>query len=294
VPPPAAGTGPLSVDWTVNSSGLPASGPGSPEDLLLPPLRLRHDGPMEILPGAEPISHDGGAIGVLLCHGYPSTPQSLRDWADDLAARGHTVRVPLLPGMGTDWRELNRTTWQDWYGELDRSLAELRTRCETVFVAGLSMGGLLATKLVQEHPDIAGFILVNPIFAHNNPALPFLPLLRHLVPAFPGIAGDIKKPGVVELAYDVNPLKSMYSQTRLWRIVVEDLPTVRRPLLLFTSREDHVVPRMSWETLLRRVGSTDVTHVVLEDSYHVATLDNDAPLIFDTTGAFIERISTSG
>lgn len=246
---------------------------------------------MTIMPGAEPISIDGSSVGVLLCHGYPSTPQSMRGWAEHLGAAGYTVRVPLLPGMGTEWRDLNATSWQDWYGAIAYAYEELSGRCERVFAAGLSMGGLLATKLAQEKPELAGLVLVNPIFAHNNPALKVLPLLQHLLPSLGGIAGDIKKPGVVELAYDRNPLKSMYSQTRLWRIVAEDLPQLRLPVLLLTSQEDHVVPALSWKLFLDRTGSTDVTHIVLENSYHVATLDNDADLIFAESVEFIERVS---
>lgn len=249
---------------------------------------------MTIVPGAEPISVDGSDVGVLLCHGYPSTPQSMRAWAEHLAAAGYTVRVPLLPGMGTHWRDLNATGWQDWYGEIDRAHAELSARCSTVFAFGLSMGGLLATKLAQEKPDLAGLVLVNPIFAHNNPALKILPLLRHVVPALGGLAGDIKKPGVIELAYDRNPLQAMHSQTKLWRIVVEDLPQLRLPVLLITSSEDHVVPPLSWQTFLRRVGSDDVAHVMLHDSYHVATLDNDAELVFDESVTFIRRVAGEG
>lgn len=246
---------------------------------------------MTIMPGAEPISIHGSEVGVLLCHGYPSTPQSLRAWAEHLGAAGYTVRVPLLPGMGTHWKDLNATTWQDWFGELVRSYDELAARCSTVFAGGLSMGGLLTTKLAQERPDVAGMVLVNPIFAHNAPALLVLPLLRHVLPSLGGIAGDIKKQGVVELAYDRNPLKSMYSQTLLWKIVVQDLPQLRLPVLLLTSVEDHVVPALSWRTFLAGVGSTDVTHIELQNSYHVATMDNDAELIFAESVDFFERLT---
>ena len=246
---------------------------------------------MTIMPGAEPISVDGSDVGVVLCHGYPSTPQSMRGWAEHLAASGYSVRVPLLPGMGTHWKDLNATTWQDWYGELEVAYEQLAARCSTVFAAGLSMGGLLVTKLAQEKPALAGLVVVNPIYVHNDPRLKVLRTLRHLVPALGGIAGDIKRPGVVELAYDRNPLKAMYSQTRLWKIVVEDLPHLRLPVLLFTSRVDHVIPPISWQTFLKRVGSDDVTQVMLENSYHVATLDNDAEAMFTTSEKFFERLT---
>lgn len=246
---------------------------------------------MTIMAGADPISIDGSDVGVLLCHGYPSTPQSLRGWAEHLGAAGYTVRVPLLPGMGTHWKDLNATTWQDWFGELVSCYDDLATRCSTVFAGGLSMGGLLTTKLAQERPGLAGIVLVNPIFAHRHPTLKVLPLLRHIVPSLAGIAGDIKKAGVTELAYDRNPLHSMYSQTLLWKIVVEDLPQLRLPVLLLTSAEDHVVTALSWRTFLAGVGSADVTHIELQNSYHVATMDNDAELIFAESVDFFERLA---
>lgn len=246
---------------------------------------------MTIMPGAEPISLDGSEVGVVLCHGYPSTPQSMRGWAEHLAAAGYSVRVPRLPGMGTRWQDLNATGWQDWYGELEIAYEQLARRCATIFAAGLSMGGLLATKLAQEKPALAGLVLANPIFAHNHPALRVLPMLRYVLPSLGGIIGDIKKPETVELGYHRNPLRAMYSQTLLWKIVVDDLPQLNLPILLFTSVEDHVVPALSWQTFLKRVGSDDLTHLVLENSYHVATLDNDAELIFEESVRFIRRLT---
>ena len=77
-------------------------------------------------PGAEPYAHDGDDIGVLLCHGFTSNPASLRPWAESIAAAGHTVRLPRLPGHGTTWQEMAGTRWEDWYAEIDRAYSELR------------------------------------------------------------------------------------------------------------------------------------------------------------------------
>ncbi len=99
---------------------------------------------MPVLPGAEPYSADGGAVGVLVCHGFTGTPQSMRPWAEHLAGAGYAVRLPRLPGHGTTWQELNATRWQDWYAEVERAHAELAGRCEKVFAVGLSMGATLA------------------------------------------------------------------------------------------------------------------------------------------------------
>jgi carboxylesterase len=111
------------------------------------------------------------------------------------------------------------------------------------------------------------------------------------VASFPGIASDVKKAGVTELAYTRTPLKALHSLTRLQDLVVRDLPEVTQPVLLIRSTVDHVLPGTNGPLLLSRVSSSDVTEVVLEDSYHVATLDNDAPRVMDESLAFIERVT---
>ena len=90
---------------------------------------------------AEPFAAAGGAIGVVLCHGFTGMPGSMRPWAEALAAAGHTVRVPLLPGHGTRWQDANRRTWEQWYDELERAFDAVRANCTHTFVMGLSMGG---------------------------------------------------------------------------------------------------------------------------------------------------------
>ncbi|CAM5302698.1 alpha/beta fold hydrolase [Streptomyces violaceorubidus] len=124
----------------------------------------------------------------------PVPPQSLRPWARYLAARGLTVALPLLPGHGTRWQDMQVTGWQDWYAEVDRELRVLRERCARVFVAGLSMGGALALRLAAKHGEaVSGVVVVNPANRMHGVAQHALPLLRHLVPATKGIASDIAK-----------------------------------------------------------------------------------------------------
>ncbi len=245
-----------------------------------------------VQPGAAPFRHDGGSTGVLLCHGFTGSPASLRPWAEQLAAVGLSVRLPLLPGHGSDWRDLALTRWPDWYLTVERELLDLAAVCDQVFVMGLSMGGTLTLRLAQQHPDaVAGIAVVNPSVHSRNQALKALPVLRHVVPAVPGIRNDIKRPGQDEVAYDRMPLQALHSLTQLWADVSRDLPSVTCPVLVFASDEDHVVEPSNAVEVVERVGATDVTMVPLHDSYHVATLDNDAPLIVEQSLAFVRRLT---
>jgi carboxylesterase len=247
---------------------------------------------MPLMPGAEPFRHDGGKVGALLCHGFTGTPQSLRPWAEHLAAADLTVRLPRLPGHGTSVAEANLTTWHDWYAELDRNFLELSRQCEQVFVMGLSMGGTLALRLAEVHGDaISGLVLVNPSLLTKRPDRFLLPALRLVVPSWAGIASDIKKPGEVELAYDRIPMKAAYSLSKLWVTTRSELEKVTQPILIFRSPQDHVVEPDSCVLLHEKVASTDVNEVLLEDSYHVATLDNDAPTIFEGSVEFVRRLA---
>jgi len=247
---------------------------------------------MPVLPGAEPFHHKGGPVGVLLVHGFTGSPQSLRPWADRLAAAGLTVSLPLLPGHGTRWQDLQLTRWEDWYAEVDRELRELSQACEQVFVLALSMGGSLALRLAAEHGQaISGVVLVNPSVRSDNPASVLLPVLRHLVPSLPGVANDIALEGSTELAYDRVPLHAAWSLARLWKTVQAGMPKVRQPVLLLHSPQDHVVSPANSDLVLARISSTDVTELLCERSYHVATLDHDAELIFEASLEFIRRLA---
>ena len=253
---------------------------------------------MVVRPGAEPYRHDGGPTGVLLCHGFTGSPASLRPWGEHLASEGYTVSLPLLPGHGTEWKDLQITRWPDWYSAVERELLALLERCEQVFVAGLSMGGTLTLRLAERHPDaVAGIVVVNPSIHSRRAELRALPLMRHVVPAVPGITNDIKREGQDEVGYGRVPLQPLHSLTEMWADVSERLSLVTCPMLAFGSDEDHVVEPSNCVEVVQGVSSHDVMFVPLHDSYHVATLDNDAPLIFDQTSAFIRRVvahSTAG
>lgn len=246
------------------------------------------------MPGAEPWSSEGSRVGILVLHGFTGSPKSVRPWGQELAGEGWTVAVPRLPGHGTRWQDMNLTTWEDWYAEADRALSALSSQCDTVFVMGLSMGGTLTLRLAEQHGDrIAGIALVNPSVQTERPDRHLLPLLSKVIGSLPGISNDIAKEGVDEGAYDRIPLRAAHSLSKLWGVVRADMPKVSQPLLLLRSAVDHVVEPSNARFILGNVSSTDVTEIVLPDSYHVATLDHDAPLIVRESIAFVHRVASA-
>jgi carboxylesterase len=247
-----------------------------------------------LLPGAEPFHQEGGPVGALLCHGFTGSPQSLRPWAEYLVGHGYTVSLPRLPGHGTRWQDMQLTRWEDWYSELDRAFESLRERCEDVFVMGLSMGGALALRLAEQRgSDVAGIVLVNPYVVNVRRTLKLLPVLKLLMPTTKGVAGDIKKPDTLEVGYDRVPLRALASLVENVTRTRDDLGLVTSPMLIFRSSIDHVVEPDSCRELLARVGTSEVEEQVLEDCYHVATLDNEAETIFAGSVMFMRRHQTS-
>ncbi len=247
---------------------------------------------MPLMPGAEPLALDGGPIGALVLHGFTGTPQGVRDWGLALAGAGLTVTVPRLPGHGTRWQDMARTRWTDWYAEAERAFDELRRCCAEVFVCGLSMGGTLALRLAEQRAsEIAGAIVINASLATERKDARVLPLLRHIIPALPGVAGDIAKPGVTELAYSKMPLQAAYSLSQLWAKTRADLGSITCPILAFRSENDHIVEPISGALLREGASATTVTERLLSESYHVATLDFDAPVIFAESVDFVRAHS---
>jgi carboxylesterase len=247
----------------------------------------------KIVPGAEPFSFHGGPIGILMLHGLSGNPASLRRVGEWLAARGHTVSCPRYPGHGTDWHALARTRWQDWAAEATRALKDLDRRTESIVAFGLSVGGAMAMHLAARYPDaIKALVLVNPYVRDRRIA--WAAALRFFVRTVKGTGNDIKRSGEDELAYDRLPVRSLAELARFLKVVDKEMPRVRQPLLLLQSSEDHVVPNGVAEWVIDRVGSPEKELVWLTNSYHVATLDHDAELIFERTHEFAEAHAAVG
>jgi carboxylesterase len=233
----------------------------------------------QVKPACERFAAAGGPTGVWLQHGFSGCPASMRPMAEWLAAQGLTVSAPLLPGHGTTWKDLETVTLEDWEREAEAALADLVGRCDTVVGVGLSMGGAMVLHMAARHPgQIAGVAVVNPNVYRR--ALALAPVVRLFARSVKGVGNDIKKPGQNEEPYDRIPVRSLSQLHRLYRTVQRELPAVQAPVLVFSAPEDHLVKPANSRYVLDHVGSSRKELIPVPNSYHVATLDFDAELIF--------------
>ncbi|APX31626.1 esterase [Brachybacterium sp. P6-10-X1] len=234
--------------------------------------------------------HSNPRGGLLLCHGFTGSPQSLRSWAQDHAARGWEVELPLLAGHATTWQDLAAQRWQDWYRPVRDAALELSERHGPIAVGGLSMGGTLALTLGQDpmlRGRLAALVAVNP-----GMTLPVVAgaagLLAPLVPTIAGIGSDVAREGVVEEAYERTPLRAVAQLRRLFSRTRHRLADVQVPLLLATSRTDHTVPPHDSDLVAAGVAGP-VQRLSLSRSYHLAPMDHDAPQLFEASARFLDR-----
>jgi carboxylesterase len=247
-----------------------------------------------VLPGAEPFSAAGGRQGALVLHGFTGSPHSMRGLAEALAGAGFTVELPRLSGHGTTVEDMATTGWADWSATAEMAYQDLADRCDQLIVVGLSMGGTLTAWLAAHHPEITGIAVVNPQIEPTPPAVRDVLNLAVTqgVTEAPSIGSDIAQPGVAELAYNRVPIACIISLAEALDDLQPRLGDIGCPVLVFTSPQDHVVPPSSSDALAARV-SGPVERVTLPNSYHVATLDYDRPLIEEKVLEFARRTTAA-
>ncbi|MFH5880706.1 alpha/beta hydrolase [Arthrobacter sp. NA-172] len=238
-------------------------------------------------PYASNFTGTGPSVGIVMSHGFTGSPHSMRPWAEYLAAEGYAVRLPLLPGHGTTWQDMATRHWQEWHRAVDAAYLELQSECEFVFAAGLSMGGTLALRIAATRP-VAGTVVVNPGLVIDDPRAAIVGVLKHVLKSTPAIANDILKTGVDEGAYPRTPVASAHELKKMYKDTITLLPRISAPVRVFRSTMDHVVSKKSIMQLKEGV-TAPMEFSALENSYHVATLDNDALEIFRGSAEFIRK-----
>jgi carboxylesterase len=213
----------------------------------------------------------------------------MRPWGEFLHSKGYTVRVPLLPGHGTQPEDLNKVKWQEWPAKVEFELSELRKTCDVIFLVGLSMGGGTVLNVAASiNNELAGLILVNPMIHVKGVPVELAFFLSRFQKMRTSVGDDIKRPGITEWGYDALPTRGIHQLLKMLRITRGNLGKITVPVQLFHSVEDHTLPVTNTEIILSEIGSTNKSRIELVNSYHVATMDYDQELIFQNSLTFIE------
>jgi carboxylesterase len=230
-------------------------------------------------------------MGVLVLHGFTGNPASMRGIAELCASAGYSVELPRLPGHGTTVEDMIPTTWSDWSKTAEEAFDELAERCERVAIVGLSMGGGLAAYVCEVRPSVAGCVFINPLVkpAPLETIEGINGLLEAGLTTVESIGSDIKKEGGFEGSYAATPLAPAKSLFEGIAGVHDNLSLIVAPSLLLSSREDHVVTSDNGDDLASMT-SGPIERVWLEDSYHVATMDNERELVESLTMDFLARV----
>lgn len=253
----------------------------------------------------------GGRTGILLLHGLCGTPAEMRFVANNLARQGYTVHCPQIAGQTGTAAEVGASTWRDWYESAEAALAEIKETCDTVIVGGLSTGAVLSLMLAANHPDtIRGTLLFAPTLWANGWRLAWYSRLFRLVPTkrlanLFGVARrspyGIKDVRIREFVSNamapsggkqeraVTPGGALFEHRRLVRALFRVIGTVRQPALIVHSREDDYAHLDNAVFLQRRLAAP-VDMLVLNDSYHLVTVDRQRHLLAGRAIAFVARL----
>ena len=254
----------------------------------------------------------GGPVGFLLIHGLGGTPMEMRYVAHGLAHAGHTVHVPQLAGHCSTADDLGATRWADWYESVEEEHDRLAARCDTIVVGGLSMGAILAIHHAARHADrVSGLALYAPSLWLDGWGIPWYASLFSLVTkkwcadyfAFAerhpwGVkdarlrllveqaikSGDSSEAGIAAL-----PGSLMLELRWLVQRVKEEIGEVRQPTLIVHPREDDRASLRNLYYLQTNLSGPTET-VVLDDSYHLVTLDRQRQLVVSRTLEFVSRL----
>ncbi len=252
---------------------------------------------VEVMPGCEPMSHVAGSqVGVITLHGFTGSPASLRQIADAMVDAGFDVELPRLPGHGTTVNDMLTTGWNDWVGEVEFAYQRLAARTQHVVLVGQSMGASLILNAALQHRSVSGLVCINPLTRLRDAVTmemldEFIEDGLTIVPG--GDESDIADPDASDIAYPGTPLVPLRSLLHDGIAKITDrFGELQMPLLVLTSRQDHVVDPADSEYLVGTWGG-EVEHTWLERSYHVATRDYERDFVTSEAVAFVKKVSHS-
>jgi carboxylesterase len=254
-----------------------------------------------VLGDVDAIDTGRGPEAVLLLHGFSGSPFELHPLAERLAS-GYRVFAPLLPGHGGDATALGDTGIDDWLRGARAGYDRLRRDHRRVFVAGLSLGGLLALLLgADDRRDVAALALLAPALAFRGTSRLYrdlfrLPLAARCLPRVPKGGSDLTDPAMLARmpACPYVPTSCAKDLAEAARRAERALPLVRAPALVLYGARDAVVPRRAVERVARRVGSGPARLAVFPRSAHQLALDVEREAVADEVERFFGHFSRGG
>ncbi len=239
--------------------------------------------------------HGNGDAAVLLIHGLTGTPVEMQAVGRGLAKEGFSAYGMQLAGHCGSEDDLLRTGWRDWYDSVEKAWREISLRHEHVFVAGLSMGALMAMHLSVQHPGrIRGLGLYSTTLFYDGWAVPKLAFLLPLflrtpvgahyrfIENFPYgvknerlreyihatmISGNSEEAGNLGMTG-----RSLRELRQFISLVKTEIPAVRAPALVLQAMNDDVTSPKNSEYLVRHLGGPARIEL-LHDCYHMITID---------------------
>ena len=245
--------------------------------------------------GSEPVFIIGNDIGFLFIHGFTGSPFEGRELAHRLHdTLGITVSVPLLPGHGTRPEDLQNLSWEEWYAFVENKFLELKMHCRQIFVCGQSVGAALALRLTANQ-DCQGVICLAGAVFLKDWRLFLLPIARHLVTYHykskgPDIRDKSRKAEIPN--YPKYPVRSVDQLLALFENVRKDLSRVTAPALLIHSRKDRTIHFSNLKYIYNHIASANKETVILDESYHVISIDVEKELVWMRIESFINQNSS--
>src|SRR3989344_6170124 len=213
---------------------------------------------------AEPVLAENGDIGVLMIHGFSSSPKDFKELAEFLTKKNITVSIPLLPGHGTHPKDLKEIVYEDWKDHISLSLSKLDTKKK--FILGFSMGGALALDSASKN-NLDGIISINSAIFIQNKYLPFIPFITFVE------TYTSKKPEDIvyfsnekRVVYDSVPLTSILELKKL--IDSLSINKITEPILILQSDNDEVISPESAFYIYNTIQSKDKKLIILNNSTH--------------------------
>ena len=244
---------------------------------------------MQIMEGAETFLLEGNnGKAVLLLHGYTGTTVEMRPLGNYLHSLGYTVLCPRLPGHGTSVEDLKETVASQWVAAAKLGYAILAKQYSKIYVAGLSMGALLAIVIAATEKVERAALLATPIFLQDKRA-PFLPILRYFIHYLPKHKRNYHEMQKYCQAYDRMPTKPLTSLFALIKACKKELvQKITVPCIVLQSTIEHTVKPKSAQYIYDNLGTPKEAKklVWLEKSGHILTLDAEHEKVFQTVADF--------